>query len=93
MKKIFFKTLLLFLFILILILNVDAGFKSNIIDKVAITNNEIPTGFVLGKIPGFAKKTLRSNPWLFDSKAIRKLTGRIYPGGDFKYVSNIHTHI
>ena len=93
MNEKIFKTFYSVIFILIFILNANAEFKSDIIGKVAITNTEIPHGFILGKIPGFAKKTLKGNPWLMDSRAIRKLTKRIYPGGDSNSVKDIHVTI
>lgn len=90
-----------FLFIL-LIMNITVfafsttgipEFHSNIIDKIKITEQDIPSGFMYGKIPPFARKVLKNNPWMMDKNAIRRLTKQIYPGGNYNFVSNIHVTI
>ena len=68
-------------------------FKPYIIDKIKITNNDIPEGFVFGKVPKFARKVLKNNPWMLDKSAVRKLTNRIYPGGNYATISKIHMTI
>jgi len=68
-------------------------YSDNVIEKLKISTNEIPEGFMFGKVPDFAKRVLKDNPWLMDRDAIKFLTGRIYPGGDFNQVSKIHMTI
>lgn len=68
-------------------------YSSSIIEKVKPGNEDIPAGFVIGQIPGFAKNLLKSNPWNFDHTAIKKMTGRIYPGGEYTKVADIHMTI
>jgi hypothetical protein len=46
-----------------------------------------------GQIPGFAQSLLKSNPWTLDQAAIKKLTHRIYPGGEYSKVSDLHMTI
>ncbi len=71
----------------------NANFKSNIINKIKLTNEDIPEGFVMGKIPKFARRVLKNNPWMLDNKAIKKLTNRIYPGGNYSMIAKIHITI
>lgn len=70
-----------------------ADFNSEIIDTVKITQEDLPKGFMFGKIPDFAKKILKNNPWRMDRHAIKMLTGKIYPGGDYNSVADIHSSI
>ncbi len=70
-----------------------AMYSSSVIDKVKPSDEDIPAGFVYGQIPGFAKNLLKSNPWNFDYDAIKKMTSRIYPGGEYSRVSGIHMTI
>jgi hypothetical protein len=67
--------------------------ESNLIDKLKITDSDIPDGFVYGMIPNFAKKTLLANPWLMDKAAITRLTKNIYPKGDATAIKNMHMSI
>jgi hypothetical protein len=66
---------------------------TNPIDKLKITDSDIPEGFVYGLIPDFARKTLLANPWLMDKAAITRLTKNIYPRGDAAAVKNMHVSI
>lgn len=81
------------IFIFIFIASTRAMYSSSVIEKIKPGNEDIPAGFVIGQIPGFAKNLLKSNPWNFDHDAIRKMTGRIYPGGEYSRVSDIHMTI
>ena len=86
--------LLTMLFTLILVAASAKGpFRQDSINKVIPTENDIPGGFMIGKIPSGAKEVFKGNPWLMDSTSIRKLTGKIYPGGDYSRVLNIHMTI
>ena len=46
-----------------------------------------------GLIPEFAKKLLKSNPWYMDNTAIKKLSDKIYPGGNYTRITSIHVTI
>jgi hypothetical protein len=39
------------------------------------------------------KKTLKDNPWMMDKAAIKRLAGKLYPGGDFSKIANMHVSI
>jgi uncharacterized protein YeeX (DUF496 family) len=90
-KALLLTTLSIFIFIFIA--STKAMYSSSVIDKIKPGNDDIPAGFVIGQIPGFAKNLLKTNPWNFDHDAIRKMTGRIYPGGEYSKVSGIHMTI
>ncbi len=87
--------------VFILILSLTAAAASafsrtsddELIEKIKITQSDIPQGYIFGKIPGPAKAVFKNNPWSFDNNAVRKLTGRIYPGGDYSKISAIHMTI
>lgn len=81
------------IFIFIFIASTRAMYSSSVIEKLKPGNEDIPAGFVIGQIPGFAKNLLKSNPWNFDHEAIKKMTARIYPGGEYSRVSDIHMTI
>jgi hypothetical protein len=55
--------------------------------------NDLPPGYVIGKIPGFAKKVIKGNPWDMDAGAIRKMSPRIYPGASIHAIKSIHMTI
>ena len=90
-KVILLTTLSIFIFIFIA--SSRAMYSSSVIEKIKPGNEDIPAGFVIGQIPGFAKNLLKSNPWNFDNDAIKKMTARIYPGGEYTKVSDIHITI
>ncbi len=90
-KVLFLSTITIFIFIFIA--GTRSMYSSSVIDKVKPGNEDIPKGFVIGQIPGFAKNLLKSNPWNFDNDAIKKMTGRIYPGGEYTRISDIHMTI
>lgn len=87
---------ILFLSIFALILTGAASKEDpnlKIIEQIKISEKEIPDGFVYGKVPKFASKVLKNNPWVLDTPAIKKMTPRIYPGGDANSVKAIHMTI
>ena len=67
--------------------------SSSIIEKIKITEKDIPEGFIYGQIPGFARKVLLNNPWEMNRAAINKLTKDIYPDGDANAVKSMHVSI
>jgi hypothetical protein len=89
------KLYLLLISIFCLILsNVHAGdYNVDAIDTIKLTDSDIPNGFIYGKIPDFARKTLKNNPWMMDKAAIKRLAKEIYPGGDFNKIAGIHSTI
>ena len=68
-------------------------YSSSIIEKIKPTATEIPEGYMFGQVPGFAQSLLKTNPWNLDQAAIKKLTNRIYPGGEYTKVSDLHMTI
>ena len=70
-----------------------ANFGRDIINNIKLTKADVPEGFVYGTIPDFANKVLKNNPWMMDKNAIKKLSERLYPGGDYKKIANIHVTI
>lgn len=63
------------------------------IERIKISDKDVPEGFTYGKIPGFAKSVLKENPWSLDRTAIKKMTGKIYPDGDQASIAEIHMTI
>jgi hypothetical protein len=68
-------------------------YAADVIDKLKIESTEIPEGFMYGRIPGFAQRVLKDNPWRMDRDAIKHLAGRIYPGGNSAVMNAIHMTI
>jgi len=68
-------------------------YSSSVIEKIRLTDKEIPDGYMYGQIPKFAQGLLKNNPWNLDQAAIKKLTHRIYPGGEPGKVSDLHMTI
>ncbi len=68
-------------------------FTAGIIDEIRIQEKDLPSNFMFGKIPRFARPVLKDNPWAMDQKAIRTLAGKIYPGGNYNHISGIHSTI
>ncbi|MDY6968258.1 MAG: hypothetical protein SVR08_06345 [Spirochaetota bacterium] len=67
--------------------------NKNIINNLKLNKTDIPEDFVYGRIPDFANKVLMGNPWMMDKIAIKKLSNRIYPDGDYRKIANIHVTI
>lgn len=93
MKK--FITLFAFLVLIISVSNVTGLPEdgTSLIDKMRLSQEDIPDGFMYGLIPEFAKKVLKQNPWNMDRNAIKTLTDKIYPGGDYNQINSIHVTI
>jgi len=93
MKRKLTLTLLPILIISFLVTNLLSMSNLDSIDKIKILSSDIPAGFQVGKIPGFAKQVLKNNPWKLDHYAISKLAHRIYPGGEKNNISDVHMTI
>ncbi len=88
------KTTVLVIFtICFFISNLTAMSKSEILEKIRISQSEIPAGYCIGKIPTFAQNVLKKNPWELDSYAMSKLVHRIYPDGNRQNISNVYMTI
>ena len=74
-------------------LNGISDYGEGVIDKVRLSDSDVPEGYMYGKIPDFARKVLKGNPWMMDSSAVRRLTKRIYPDGNYSKVLKIHVTI
>ncbi len=77
------------------LLSLEAGTEKNsdLIERIRLSGKDLPSGFIFGKVPGFARKVLKNNPWMMDKPAIKKLTARIYPGGDYNRILRMHMTI
>jgi len=93
-KKLFFVILMIIcVSIGVSAIPADTTYQSSVIQKICITESDMPDGFMYGQIPGFAKSVLRNNPWEMDRTAINKLTKQLYPDGDAGSVKNMHLSI
>ena len=93
MKKTVFLSVS-FLFIVFISKSISLPQNGNtIIDKIKLSEDDIPKGYMYGIIPDFAKKILHANPCYMDKTAIKRLTEKIYPGGDYNEVKSIHISI
>jgi len=70
-----------------------AEYKGDIIDRIKLNQNDLPSGFTFGSVPPNAKKVIKENPWKMDKEAIKRLASHIYPGGDPLKIANIHITI
>ncbi len=84
--------------ICIVILGVTMSFSSvlssdDLIEKIKMNNDEIPDGFMLGRIPSFAQKVFKENPCYVDGRGIKVIADKIYPGGNAGNLKTIHVTI
>lgn len=86
-------TSLIFLLLILIATAGAADYKADVIDKIKLSEKDIPAGYIYGKIPDFARKTLKNNPWLMDRAAIKRLTGLIYPSGDYSRIRALYSTI
>lgn len=70
-----------------------ARYRTEIFSQVKLTSEDIPQGFIIGKIPPAVKKVLKQNPWQMDRPAIKRLSRHIYPGGDYNKIKGIYMTI
>lgn len=69
------------------------SYDNGVFSQLKPTEGDIPPGFVFGRVPPFAQRVLKENPWQLDQDAIRKLADRIYPDGDANSIQDIHMTI
>jgi hypothetical protein len=93
MKKNSFKGILVIIITFLLIGNTTSVYNSAVIDKIKLTIDEIPAGYMFGQVPEKAKVILKDNPWKFDQDALKKFTDKIYTGADSRNISDIHMTI
>lgn len=93
MKKSFFLVLVFIMIAPLLFSSAYNKYSSDVIEKIRLSENEIPHGFAYGKIPEYAKKIFKDNPWVLDREAVKRLGGSIYPGGDYKSMESVHVTI
>jgi hypothetical protein len=84
---------LISLLIFALPINGISEYDVDIINKIRLSDSDIPEGYMYGKIPTFARDVLKGNPWMMDDNAIKRLTKRIYPEGNYNRVLKIHITI
>ena len=93
MKK---RLLTLFIMLLSAIIYINSSSALSGIDAVEsirLSESDIPEGYRYGIIPDFASGLLKSNPWMLDPAAKKKLAHRIYPGAEYLKISSIHMTI
>ena len=93
MKRIAIFTGFFIFFVVISASSGNTQLSSSVIDAVKPTSDDIPDGFMYGKVPEIYKKTLKDNPWVMDGAAIKRLAGKIYPGGDSSRIASMHVSI
>jgi hypothetical protein len=71
----------------------EANYTQTVFDKIRITDQDMPEGFMYGQIPDFAKNVLLGNPWEMNRAAINKITKKLYPNGDANAVKSMHLSI
>ncbi len=84
------------LFMCLVFISESIGLPQNdtsIINTMKILREDIPEGYMYGIIPEFAQKLLKANPWDMDQEAIKRLSDKIYPDGDYKSIAAIHVAI
>ncbi len=84
---------LISLLVFALPINGISEYDADIINKIRLSDSDIPDGYMYGKIPNFARSVLKDNPWMMDDNAIRRLTKKIYPEGNYNRVLKIHVTI
>ncbi|MBP7584085.1 MAG: hypothetical protein KBA61_08645 [Spirochaetes bacterium] len=65
-------------------------FNRSIVEQIRLTDQDIPTGFIMGKIPGFAKEVFRDNPGYLSQAGIKRIAKHLYPNGSPSGISAIH---
>lgn len=93
MKRHLFFIISVSIFAAVLLSSSTNMYSSSIIEKIKPTIEEVPAGYMFGQVPEFARSLLKDNPWTLDQAAIKKLTNRIYPGGEYTKVSDLHMTI
>ena len=93
MKKNSIKGILVIIIAAFLIGAATSMYNADTIEKIKITIDEVPDGFMFGQVPEYAQGLLKGNPWKFDQDALKRFTGRIYDGADYNNVSDIHMTI
>ncbi|HQO39803.1 MAG TPA: hypothetical protein PK986_04975 [Spirochaetota bacterium] len=64
-----------------------------VVNTIRLAETDIPEGYRYGIIPDFAAGLLKSNPWMLDPAAKKKLAHRIYPGAEYTRISSLHMTI
>ncbi|MCX8124171.1 MAG: hypothetical protein N3F66_08410 [Spirochaetes bacterium] len=61
--------------------------------RLAIAPEDVPQGFVFGKIPNFAKKVFTGNPCVVNPDGIRFLASKLYPDGNSANIKSMYVAI
>ncbi len=61
--------------------------------KLAIAPEDVPQGFIFGKVPNFAKKVFNGNPCIVNSDGIRFLASKLYPDGNAANIKSMYIAI
>ncbi len=68
-------------------------FNRAVIERIKITAEDVPSGFVMGKIPTFAASIFKDNPCYLDGKGIKTIAKHLYPSGNYHAINSIHSTI
>ncbi len=66
---------------------------NSLFTRLAIAPEDVPQGFVFGKIPNFAKKIFSSNPCIVNQEGIRFLASKLYPDGNAANIKGMYVAI
>lgn len=87
-------TLFIILFCAIFYINSSSAVTGiQAVESIRLSDSDIPEGYRYGIIPDFASGLLKSNPWMLDDAAKKKLAHRIYPGAEYTKISSLHMTI
>lgn len=83
--------------IIIMTLSISLGMvysdDNSLISHLAIAPEDVPQGFIFGKIPNFAKKVFTGNPCIVNSDGIRFLASKLYPEGNAANIKSMYVAI
>jgi len=66
---------------------------NSLFSSLAIAPEDVPQGFVFGKIPNFAKKVFTGNPCVVNPDGIRFLASKLYPDGNAANIKSMYVAI
>ena len=66
---------------------------NTLFSKLTISAEDIPQGFVFGKVPNFAKNVFPNNPCIVNSEGIRFLVPKLYPEGNATNIKSMYVAI
>jgi hypothetical protein len=86
-------SLILFMTIEIVLPGMVYSDDTTTFNTLRISSEDIPAGFMFGKIPQFAKKVFPENPCIVSTEGIQFLAGKLYPEGNPYNIKNMYVAI